>query len=107
MVSRLTGELDEQVEAWASRSLEEQDYPFLVLDAMHLKVRRQEAVRSTTVMLAVGINEAGQREILGLETAFGETAEGWRRFIRGLKRRGLSGVEVATSDAQDGLVQAL
>ncbi|MCS4103362.1 IS256 family transposase [Salinibacter ruber] len=106
-VSRLTGELDEQVEAWASRSLEEQSYPFLVLDAMHLKVRRQGAVRSTTVMLAVGINEAGQREILGLETAFGETAEGWRRFIRGLKRRGLSGVEVATSDAHDGLVQAL
>ena len=65
-VSRLTGELDEQVEAWASRSLEEQSYPFLVLDAMHLKVRRQGAVRSTTVMLAVGINEAGQREILGL-----------------------------------------
>lgn len=106
-VSRLTGELDEQVEAWSSRSLEEQNYPFLVLDAMHLRVRRQGAVRSTTVMLAVGINEAGQREILGLETAFGETTEGWRRFIGQLKSRGLSGVEVATSDAHDGLVQAL
>ena len=106
-VSRLTGELDEQVEAWSSRSLEESSYPFLLLDAMHLKVRRQGAVRSTTVMLAVGINEEGQREILGLETAFGETEEGWRRFIGQLKRRGLSGVEVATSDAHDGLVQAL
>jgi transposase-like protein len=106
-VSRLTEDLDEQVQAWASRSLEEQSYPFLVLDAMHLKVRRQGAVRSTTVMLAVGINEAGQREILGLETAFGETGEAWRRFISQLKRRGLSGVEVATSDAHDGLVQAL
>ncbi|MCS4034550.1 transposase-like protein [Salinibacter ruber] len=106
-VSRLSKDLDKQVEAWASRSLEEQSYPFLVLDAMHLKVRRQGAVRSTTVMLAVGINEAGQREILGLETAFGETEEGWRRFIGQLKHRGLSGVEVATSDAHDGLVQAL
>jgi transposase-like protein len=106
-VSRLTGKLDEQVEAWSSRSLKEQSYPFLVLDAMHLKVRRQGAVRSTTVMLAVGINEAGQREILGLETALGETGEAWRRFISQLKRRGLSGVEVATSDAHDGLVQAL
>jgi transposase-like protein len=106
-VSRLTGELDEQVDAWASRSLEKQNYPFLVLDAMHLKVRRQGAVRSTTVMLAVGINEEGQREILGLETAFGETTEGWRRFIGQLKSRGLSGVEVATSDAHVGLVQAL
>lgn len=105
-VSRLTEDLDEQVQAWASRSLE-QDYPFLVLDAMHLEVRRQGAVRSTTVMLAVGIGEDGQREILGLETAFSETKEGWRRFIRGLKERGLSGVELATSDAHPGLIQAL
>jgi transposase-like protein len=106
-VSRLSKGLDEQIEAWASRSLEEGSYPFLLLDAVHLKVRRQEAVRSTTVMLAVGINEEGQREILGLETAFGETEEGWRRFIGQLKHRGLSGVEVATSDAHEGLIQAL
>lgn len=106
-VSRLSEGLDEQVEVWSSRSLEEQSYPFLVLDGMHLRVRRQGAVRSTTVMLAVGINEEGQREILGLETAFGETEEGWRRLIRQLKHRGLSGVEVATSDAHEGLIQAL
>lgn len=105
-VSRLTEDLDEQVEAWAERSLE-QEYPFLVLDAMHLKVRRQGGVRSTTVMLAVGIGENGQREILGLETAFSETEEAWRRFIRSLKERGLSGVELATSDAHPGLIQAL
>lgn len=105
-VSRLTTELDGQVEAWAKRPLET-SYPFLVLDAMHVKVRRQGAIRSTTVMLAVGINEAGHREILGLETAFGETKDAWRRFIEGLKRRGLSGVEVATSDAHDGLRSAL
>jgi transposase-like protein len=105
-VSRLTGELDEQVQAWAERPLDK-SYPFLVLDAMQVKVRRQGAVRSTTVMLAVGINEEGQREILGLETAFGETGEGWRRFIDRLKRRGLSGVEVATSDAHEGLRSAL
>jgi len=58
-------------------------------------------------VLAVGINEAGQREILGLETAFGETAEGWRRFIGQLKSRGLSGARAATSDAHDGLACAL
>ncbi len=105
-VSRLTEELDEQVQAWAERPLE-QDYPFLLLDAMQLKVRRQKAVRSTTAMLAVGISEDGQREILGLEMALSETEEGWRRFIRGLKKRGLSGVELATSDAHEGLKQAL
>ena len=103
---RLAEGLDEQVEAWAERRLE-QEYPFLTIGAMQLKVRRQKAVRSTTAMLAVGISEDGQREILGLEMAFGETEEGWRRFIRGLKERGLSGVELATSDAHDGLRQAL
>lgn len=58
-------------------------------------------------MLAVGISEDGQREILGLEMALSETEEAWRRFIRGLKERGLSGVELATSDAHEGLKQAL
>jgi transposase-like protein len=58
-------------------------------------------------MLAVGISEDGQREILGLEMAFGETEQGWRRFIRQLKERGLSGVELATSDAHERLKQAL
>ncbi len=105
-VSRLAEELDEQVEAWAERRLD-REYPFLLLDAMQLKVRRQKAVRSTTAMLAVGISEDGQREILGLEMALSETEEGWRRFIRGLKDRGLSGVELATSDAHEGLKQAL
>ena len=105
-VSRLSKELEKQVQAWAERPLK-QEYPFLMLDAMQLKVRRQKAVRSTTAMLAVGIGEDGQREILGLEMALSETEEGWRRFIRQLKERGLSGVELATSDAHEGLKQAL
>lgn len=105
-VSRLAKDLDEQVQAWASRPLD-REYPFLMLDAMQLKVRRQKAVRSTTAMLAVGISEDGQREILGLEMALSETEQGWRRFIRQLKERGLSGVELATSDAHEGLKQAL
>jgi transposase-like protein len=105
-VSRLSKDLEEQVQAWASRPLD-QEYPFLMLDAMQLKVRRQKAVRSTTAMLAVGISEDGQREILGLEMALSETEQGWRRFIRQLKERGLSGVELATSDAHEGPKQAL
>jgi transposase-like protein len=105
-VSRLTEGLEEQVDAWAERSLD-QEYPFLLLDAMHLDVRRQEAVRSTAVLLAIGIGEDGQREILGIETALGETGEAWQRFIHKLKERGLSGVELATSDAHEGLEAAL
>jgi transposase-like protein len=112
-VSRLSESLDEQVQAWAERSLEGQNYSFLVLDGMQVKVRRQGAVQSRTVLLAVGISDAGQREILGLEIALGETGESWRRFIQGLKGRDLSGVvaqkflRIATSDAHEGLRQAL
>ena len=101
-VSRLAQKLDEQVEAWAERKLED-SYPFLVVDAMQVKVRRQQAVRSTTVMIAVGISEEGYREILGLKVGFSETGEGWRTLFSDLKDRGLSGVEMLTSDAHEGL----
>jgi transposase-like protein len=66
-VSRLAKGLGEQVAAWTERSLEKHEYPFLGLDAMQVKVRRQGAVRSTTALLTVGISEAGQREILDRE----------------------------------------
>ena len=112
-VSRLCEGLDEQVDAWAERPLDGQPYPFVLFDAMQLgddtspKVRRQGAVRATTVMLGVGVGADGQRELLGLHLAYGETEGGWRRFIERLKARGLSGVRVATSDAHEGLKQAL
>ena len=101
-VSRLAQKLDGQVQAWAERKLE-RSYPFLIVDAMQVKVRRQQAVRSTTVMIAVGISEEGYREILGLKVGFSETGEGWRALFSDLKDRGLSGVEMLTSDAHDGL----
>jgi len=106
-VSRLCEGLDEQVDAWAQRPLDRQPYPFVLFDAMQIKVRRQGAVRATTVMLGVGIGADGQRELLGLHLAYGETEGGWHRFIERLKARGLSGVRVATSDAHAGLKQAL
>jgi transposase-like protein len=90
-VSRLAEGLGEQVTAWAERSLEKHEYPFLVLDAMQMgddaspKVRRQGAVRSTTVLLAVGISEAGYREILGLDVAFGETGEAHKGLRQALE----------------------
>ena len=101
-VSRLAQNLDEQVEAWAERKLEH-SYPFLIVDAMQVKVRRQQAVRSTTVMIAVGVSGEGYREILGLKVGFSETGEGWRALFSDLKARGLSGVQMLTSDAHDGL----
>ena len=106
-VSKLCTDLDEQVRAWAERPLDEQAFPFILADAIQVKVRREGAVRATTVLLAIGINAAGYREILGLEVAFGETGPAWRGFFRSLRQRGLRGVEFATSDAHEGLVDAL
>ena len=106
-VSELAKGLDAQVRAWAERPLKEQAYPFILADALQVKVRRQGAVRSTTALLAIGINESGYREILGLEVAFGETGPAWQGFFRSLRERGLRGVEFATSDAHEGLVDAL
>ena len=94
------------MKAWAERHLDG-DYPFLVLDAMHVKVRRQGGVRSTAVLLAVGINGEGQREILGLHTALGETEEAWKSFLKQLSERGLTGVEHVTSDRDRGLKEAI
>jgi len=74
---------------------------------MQVKVRRQQAVRSTTVMIAVGISAEGHREILGLKVGFSETGEGWRALFSDLKDRGLSGVELITSDAHEGLRGAI
>jgi transposase-like protein len=106
-VSRLAKGLDEQVEAWNERPLEGRRYPFVLVDAMHIKVRRQGAVRSTSALIAVGVNEAGYREILGIRIANSETEEGWLETFRWLKARGLEGVELVVSDAHDGLVEAL
>jgi len=105
-VSRLTKDIDEQVEAWAERPLEG-EYPFVLFDAMHIEVRRQGGVRSTAILIAVGVTEEGEREILGFHPALGETGEAWKTFIGRLKKRGLSGVEHVTSDAHEGLTEAI
>ena len=106
-VSTLAKGLDAQVRAWAERPLDEAAYPFLLADALYVKVRRQGAVGSTAVLIAIGITARGEREILGLEVSFGETRAAWSAFFQGLRRRGLGGVEFAVSDAHEGLVDAL
>jgi transposase-like protein len=103
---RLTKDLDEQVEAWAERKLEG-NYPFVLFDAMHIKVRRQGGVRSTAILIAVGIPEDEQREILGFHPALQKSSGAWKKFIGQLKERGLSGVEHVTSDAHEGLKDAI
>ena len=106
-VSRLCQQLDVRVEAWAERPLDQASYPFLMVDAMHVTVRRQGALRSTTVMLAIGVIEEGYREILGIDLYFKETGEAWADFLQQLRDRGLRCVEFVASDAHEGLAQAL
>ena len=111
-VSRLCEELDVRVRAWNERPLKKK-YPFLVVDAMQIKVRRDEAVRRASALIAIGINEEGYREVLGLDIGDSEStrrnfcAGTWERLFKRLKARGLSGVELITSDDHRGLVKAL
>jgi len=108
-VSRLCAALDVRVGAWNERPLNGKRYPFLLVDAMQMgddtspKVRRDEAVRSTSALIAVGINEEGYREVLGLDIGDSESEGTWKR----LRDRGLRGVELITSDSHRGLVKAL
>ena len=106
-VSRLCEALDEKVERWNKRPLDEVARPFVIVDAIQIKVRRQGAVRSTSALVAVAITEEGYREIIGIQIANSETEEGWKAFFRMLNGRGLHGVELVVSDAHPGLVDAI
>jgi putative transposase len=106
-VSALCARLDPMVIAWNERPLDEQVFPFVLVDALVLKVREQERVRAHSGMIAIGINAAGYREILGIQLGDSESESSWNSFFAWLKRRGLSGVDLVVSDAHSGLVAAL
>lgn len=105
-VSALCAALDPAVTAFRKRPLEKR-YPFVVVDAIYTKVRENGRIRSKGLMIAIGINEQGYREILGFCCADSETEAGWTAFFRELKDRGLSQVEMVVSDSHKGLVQAV
>lgn len=105
-VSRICGELDGQVEAFRTRPLEGA-YPYLWLDAKHLKVRDRGHVHSKALMVAFAVHESGRREVIGIEIAESETEAGWAAFLRELVARGLEGVRLAVSDDHLGLKAAI
>ena len=105
-ISAIVKRLDEQLAQFASRTLEEA-YPYLILDARYEKVRDCGAIRSRAVMIAIGIDWEGRRQVLAVELANRESASSWKDFILGLKQRGLKGVEMAVSDDHAGLKKAL
>jgi putative transposase len=105
-VSRICGELDGQVEAFRTRPLDGA-YPYLWLDAKHLKVRDRGHVHSKALMVAFAVHESGRREVIGIEIAESETEAGWAAFLRELVARGLQGVRLAVSDDHLGLKAAV
>ena len=105
-VSRICAELDADVERFRSRPLSE-PYPYLWLDATFVKVRAAGRVVSQAVVIAMGVTADGTREILGVDIGPSEDGAFWLRFLRSLVARGLHGVCLVTSDAHEGLRQAI
>jgi putative transposase len=102
----LCEEIDGKVKAFLERPIEG-DWPYLWIDATYLKVRRGGRIVSVAVIIAVGVNNDGRREILGLEVGASEAEPIWTGFLRKLVRRGLRGVKLVISDAHEGLKAAV
>ena len=106
-VSRICQGLDEVVAAFQERRLDHTEFPYIWLDATYLHVREHHQVTSKAVVIATGVTKDGRREVLGIEVGDSEDEAFWREFLRGLKRRGLSGAQLVISDQHAGLVAAI
>ena len=107
-VSRMATELDEHVDQFRHRPLDEAGpFTFVAADALTMKVREGGRVINAVVLIATGVNADGRREVLGLRVATSETGAAWTSFFADLVARGLSGVRLVTSDAHPGLVEAV
>ena len=105
-VSNLCKQLDPIVKAFQNRQLEKH-YPFLVVDAIYLKVRENGRVRSKGLLIAKAVNELGHREIIGFQMANSESETSWSDFFSYLQERGLADVDLVVSDNHKGLVKAI
>ena len=106
-VSRICAQLDTDVAAWRERSLAEQATPYVFLDATYCKARVGGRVVSRAVVIATGVTADGHREVLGVDVGDSETEDFWTEFLRGLRDRGLHGVQLVISDAHRGLTNAI
>lgn len=104
-VSRAAAALDDELEKWRGRPIGEP--PYLILDARYEHVRHGGQVRSCAVLVAIGIDTAGKRSILGVSVSLSEAEAHWRDFLAGLQGRALHGVKLVVSDAHAGLEPAL
>ena len=106
-VSRMCAELDEVVTSFLERPLDAGPYRYLWLDALTQLVREEGRVVQVAVVVATAVNGEGKREVLGIDVGTSEDGAFWLGFLRGLVARGLSGVELVTSDAHQGLRDAV
>ena len=105
-VSRLCGEIDEKVQTFLNRPLEG-GWPYVWLDATYVKVRQGGRIVSVAVTIAIGVNDDGRREVLGMAVGCSEAETFWTEFLRTLARRGLRGIKLVISDAHEGLKAAI
>lgn len=105
-VSEVTKTLDEELARFMSRPLGE-EYPYLILDARYERVREAGVIRSRAVLIAIGIDWEGRRQVLAVELANRESASSWQEFLVKLKERGLHGVHLVVTDQHEGLKQAI
>lgn len=106
-VSRLCEQLDPIVHGWNERSLDTERYPFLIVDAIVIRCREGGRVRPVSALIACGIRESGEREVLGMKLGDSESEDTWTEFFQWLKSRGLHGVDLVVSDHHGGLVKAV
>jgi putative transposase len=108
-VSRICQEIDQQVQAFLNRPLQESGYAYVYMDATYLHGRLGKALQvcSRAVVVAMGVNVDGRRELLGLKVGDSESEGFWSEFIASLKERGLTGVKLVISDAHGGLTKAI
>ena len=105
-VSKLNKKIYGSIEQWRTKGLKGQ-YPFIYLDGISLKRSWGGEVKNVSVLVCIGVNQEGYREILGVAEGAREDRESWRNFLRYMKQRGLTGVELVISDKSLGLVEVL
>ena len=106
-VSRICGEIDTQVGVFRTRGLGHLGFPYVFVDATYVKARVDHHIVSRAVVVATGVALDGNREVLGLDVGDSEDEVFWTQFLRSLKDRGLSGVQLVISDAHAGLKAAI
>ncbi len=105
-ISSINKKMDVALREFAERRLEE-DFAYLILDARYERVREGGVITSQAVLIAIGIDWEGRRQVLAVELANRESRSSWRYFLEGLRKRGLKGVEFVVSDDHAGLKKAI